>query len=120
MQALDDLQAFRSRNPKKTVYAFCPVVGSGAGSSSAGRRGAQPPSSATSSASQTLPRRLWQSLALAAGVAEGQTWAEVSKAKLSALAQQLTACDLQACTAGTFRLLLVFVPGSCHGLCVQA
>lgn len=115
-QTLDDLQAFRSRNPKKTVYAFCPIVGSGAGSSSAGRRGAQPPSSSPSSSSPTLPRRLWQSLALAAGVAEGQTWAELSNAKLSALAQQLTACDLQVsmCVASFFRCRCL-CPRSGHG-----
>lgn len=110
-QTLDDLQAFRSRNPKKTVYAFCPIVGDGAASSSAGRRGAQPPPSSSSSpsSSPTLPRRLWQSLALASGVAEGQTWAEVSKAKLSALAQQLTACDLQVLCVSVLSMLSMFV-----------
>lgn len=77
---LEKLQAFRACNPKKTVYAFCPLPAAGsAGDASA------------------IPRRLWQSLALAAGVEGGDKWADVSKVKLSALAQQLTACDLQVC-----------------------
>eukprot|EP00903_Cladosiphon_okamuranus_P012630 g11816.t1 len=113
-KTLDDLQAFRSRNPKKTVYAYCPVVGSGAGSSSPGRRGAPPPSPPSSN--PTLPRRLWQSLSFAAGVAEDQTWAEVSKAKLSALAQQLTACDLQIVGKGSFKEEFV----TCGGVALSA
>ncbi|CAM9693249.1 unnamed protein product, partial [Laminaria digitata] len=79
---LHDLQAFRTKNPKKTVYAFCPIGGAVAPGGGA-------------SESSALPRRLWQSLALAVGVEAGDKWAELSKAKLSGLAQQLTACDLQ-------------------------
>lgn len=89
-QALEDLQAFRARNSKKTVYAFCPIGGAGPVGALGGLAGAPPPPP-----SSTIPRRLWQSLALAAGVAAGDKWADVSKAKLLALAQQLTACDLQ-------------------------
>ncbi|CAB1109748.1 unnamed protein product [Ectocarpus sp. CCAP 1310/34] len=113
-KTLDDLQAFRTRNAKKTVYAFCPVVGSGAlGSSvsSGGRpQSPQPPSISS------LPRRLWQSLALAAGVAAGDKWADLSKAKLSALAQQLTACEFQIVGKGSFKEEFV----TCGGVALSA
>ncbi|CAN0083576.1 unnamed protein product [Ectocarpus sp. 4 AP-2014] len=113
-KTLDELQAFRTRNAKKTVYAFCPVVGSGAPGSSVGSGGRpqspQPPSISS------LPRRLWQSLALAAGVAAGDKWADLSKAKLSALAQQLTACEFQIVGKGSFKEEFV----TCGGVALSA
>lgn len=75
------------------MYAFCPIgVADAAGPSSS-----------------ALPRRLWQSLALAAGVSSGDRWADVSKAKLSALAQQLTACDFKVRLLPAVQMLLVFI-----------
>lgn len=83
------------------MYSFCPVAGSGAVASSAGVAGRSQVSASG------LPRRLWQSLAHAAGILAGEKWADVSKAKLSALARQLTACDLQVGVLQRYVLLLV-------------
>lgn len=109
-QALEDLQAFRIKNPKKTVYALCPIGGPVAAGASDRSTGARPPPSSLSppQSSSALPRRLWQSLALAVGVEAGDKWAELSKAKLSALAQQLTACDLQVRVSQRLLLTCVF------------
>lgn len=99
-QTLDDLQSFRARNLKKTVYGFCPITGNG-GTDGGGRSSAhRAPASALSPSPSpsALPRRLWQSLAHAAGIIAEDKWADVSKAKLSALAQQLTACEFQVYT----------------------
>ena len=77
-QAIDELLAFRTQNAKKAVHSFCPLGGVGGTADSPG-----------------VPRRLWQRLALAAGVTAGEKWAEVAKAKLVALAQQLTVCEFE-------------------------
>lgn len=118
-QAFEDLQAFRTKNPKKTVYAFCPIGGPVAACASDRSTGARPPPSPLSppQSSSALPRRLWQSLALAVGVEAGDKWAELSKAKLSALAQQLTACDLQV-RASQLLLTRVFCCRLLFVLCV--
>lgn len=80
---MDALFAFKTRNPKKTVHAFCPLAGGGGEADSSG-----------------VPRRLWQKLALASGVSTGEKWAEVAKAKLMKLALQLTACEFEVGTYG--------------------
>lgn len=115
-KALEELQAFRTRNPKKTVYAFCPISGDGGGGnrSQASHPGvprpeAPPPASST-------PRRLWHSLALAAGVGSGDKWADVSNAKLSTLARELTACELQVLGKGSFKEEFV----TCGGVSLSA
>lgn len=101
-QTLEELQNFRARNAKKTVYAFCPIDGGRGRTAAGGSNGA--------GASSPLPRRLWQSLALAAGVEAGDKWADVSKKKLSALARQLTACDLQVGRSFVGCFALFFLP----------
>lgn len=82
---MDAFFAFKTRNPKKTVHAFCPLAGGGGGGEAD---------------SSGVPRRLWQKLALASGVSTRETWAEVAKAKLMKLALQLTACEFEVSTYG--------------------
>ncbi|CAN0471909.1 unnamed protein product, partial [Ascophyllum nodosum] len=84
--AIDELLAFRTQNAKKAVHSFCPLGGVGGTADSPG-----------------VPRRLWQRLALAAGVTAGEKWAEVAKAKLVALAQQLTVCEFEVVGKGSFK-----------------
>lgn len=104
---------------KKTVYAYCPIDGRSDETAAGGRDG-------MGASSSPLPRRLWQSLALAAGVEAGDKWADVSKKKLSALAQQLTACDLQVHVVyyRRFALIAVFftiltIHASRRSLCIH-
>ncbi|CAM9139245.1 unnamed protein product [Discosporangium mesarthrocarpum] len=92
---LADLCAYSKANPKKTVHTFCPLAGT--------MEGAAPPS--------PPPRRLWQSLARAAGVDSGNKWGELSKRKLSALARELTSCELQVVGKGTFKEEFVICGG---------
>lgn len=96
-QVLEELQRFRVRHPRKTVYAVCPVGVNGAGSGLNERDGAEsrPGDSREDQQGPSLPRRLWQSLALEAGVGSGEKWGEISKAKLAVLARELTSCELQ-------------------------
>ncbi|MFK7897720.1 MAG: NAD(P)/FAD-dependent oxidoreductase [Myxococcota bacterium] len=42
-----------------------------------------------------LPKRLWAQLVHAAGVSEGQTWAELTKKQRGALVAQLSRCEFQ-------------------------
>jgi len=43
-----------------------------------------------------LPARLWAALVASVGIEENENWADLSKAKLAALAQVLCACKLEA------------------------
>ena len=50
-----------------------------------------------------LPRRLWNSLAKAAGITSELRWAEASKEKLRLLAEQLTKCNFKVEGKSTFK-----------------
>lgn len=50
-----------------------------------------------------LPARLWARLVLAAGIAENTNWADVSKAAIRALAEELTAGRYQISGKGQFK-----------------
>jgi len=50
-----------------------------------------------------LPRRLWNSLAKAAGITPELRWADASKEKLRVLAEQLTKCNFKVEGKSTFK-----------------
>src|SRR5699024_1681467 len=50
-----------------------------------------------------LPKRLWQSLASAAGISETATWAELNKKQLQNFAEQLTQSVFQVNGKSTFK-----------------
>lgn len=72
----DQLKELRQENAKKTVTKFSPY---------------------------DFPNRLWQSLVNAAGIQPETRWADLSKAQLQALAQQLTNCQFQVNGKSTFK-----------------
>lgn len=50
-----------------------------------------------------LPRRLWNNLVKAAGIAPSLKWAEISKEEIAKLALQLTACSFKVVGKSTFK-----------------
>lgn len=50
-----------------------------------------------------LPRRLWQRLTAAAGVAEGDRWADLAKTRLTAIGQELSAGQFAIVGKGQFK-----------------
>ena len=53
--------------------------------------------------SYDLPKRLWKSLGVAAGIQEGTNWAEVNKKQLQEFALQLSHCKFQVNGKNTFK-----------------
>lgn len=74
--ALETLKDLKEDNAKKLVLKFCPFE---------------------------FPKRLWESLLTASGIAAETKWADVSKKQLSDLAQQLTNGQFQVNGKSTFK-----------------
>ena len=74
--ALETLKDLKEDNAKKLVLKFCPFE---------------------------FPKRLWESLLTASGLAAETKWADVSKKQLSDLAQQLTNGQFQVNGKSTFK-----------------
>ena len=63
----------------------------------------------------TFPHRLWLALASAAGCAEAQSWAHLSRKQLHALVDQLTKCRLQVIGRSANKDEFV----TCGGICLK-
>jgi predicted Rossmann fold flavoprotein len=50
-----------------------------------------------------LPRRLWEALANAASIPDGQVWAQLTSVHREVLAERLNACDLTMTSKGVFK-----------------
>lgn len=75
-RALDRLMGFKDSQPKQTLLKY---------------------------AQFDLPKRLWQSLVMAAGIDASETWADISKKKLHNLANQITASHFDVNGKSTFK-----------------
>jgi predicted Rossmann fold flavoprotein len=75
-ECLDELKELKEENSKKLVAKFCPF---------------------------DFPKRLWESLIVAAGFQADLKWADVSKKQMIALAEQLTNGQFQVNGKSTFK-----------------
>ena len=71
-----DLLEIKSQTPRKKIYSYCPL---------------------------SLPKRLWQLLVNMAGIDEEKIWAELSKAALNKLVQEITQGRYQIKGKGVFK-----------------
>jgi predicted flavoprotein YhiN len=81
--------------PKKTILSACPLFIESATTTAT--------ATDTSSATAAIPRRLWASLALAAGVAEDQVWASCSKKLVRQLATLVADCRIPVTGKDVFK-----------------
>lgn len=71
-----ELLKVKSQLARKTIAPHCPVI---------------------------LPRRLWESLTIAAGITSETRWSDLSKSMLTALVQELTQGDYEIVGKGAFK-----------------
>ncbi|GAB4541284.1 MAG: NAD(P)/FAD-dependent oxidoreductase [Pleurocapsa sp.] len=70
------LLTIKSQHPKKKIFSFCPLE---------------------------LPKRLWQSLAISAGINPEKIWTELSKKELNKLATEIVQGQYQITGKGVFK-----------------
>lgn len=75
-ETLEQLLVLKETNPKQTLFKYPQL---------------------------NLPKRLWQNLLKASGIAEAETWAAVSKKQLQNIAHQLTQSQFQVTGKSTFK-----------------
>lgn len=75
-ETLEQLLLLKETNPKQTLFKYPQL---------------------------NLPKRLWQNLLKASGIAEAETWAAVSKKQLQNIAHQLTQSQFQVTGKSTFK-----------------